>query len=452
MDDRQARVVVLGAGFGGLSFCQKLKHPRAHITLVDRQNHHLFQPLLYQVATAGLSAPDIAQPIRSILHDHPHLTVAMDTVEDIRLSENRVILKNETLTYDYLVMGLGGVTTYFGHPEWEAVAPGLKTLDDAVKIRREILLAFEKAETAPTREERERLMTIVVVGGGPTGVELAGAFAELAKHVLVRDFRHIDPSRTRIVVIEASPTILSHLPPHLAASGQRQLERMGVEIRTNTRVTDITQGCVHTSTGDIYAANIIWGAGVGATPLTQKLGVPIDRAGRIKILPDLSVPGFPNAFAVGDMVTLVDKNGVVVPGVSPAAMQEGKHVAKIIRDELDGLNSPRPAFGYFDKGTMATIGRSAAVAKVGDFEFTGFTAWLAWLVVHLIFLVGFRNKISVLFQWFYSYLTYRRGARIITGLSYRGSSSMTEAPEASAKPAQPAVPAGAPAQKAGSIA
>ena len=437
MDDRQARVVVLGAGFGGLSFCEKLRDPRAHITVVDRQNHHLFQPLLYQVATAGLSAPDIAQPIRSILHDHPHLTVTMDTVEDVRLAENRVILKNETLSYDYLVMALGGVTSYFGHPEWEAVAPGLKTLDDAVRIRREILLAFEKAEITSDPEERERLMTIVVVGGGPTGVELAGAFAELAKHVLIRDFRHIDPSRARIVIIEASPMILSHLPPELAMSGQRQLESMGVEIRTNTRVTAITEGCVETSTGRICAANIVWGAGVAATPITKKLGVPIDKAGRIKVLPDLSVPGFPNAFAVGDMASLVDVNGVVVPGVSPAAMQEGKHVAKMIRDELDGIKQPRPAFKYFDKGTMATIGRSAAVAKVRDFEFTGFTAWVAWLVVHLIFLLGFRNKISVLIQWFYSYLTYRRGARIITGMAYRGGSSLTEATKTPINPAPP---------------
>jgi NADH dehydrogenase len=442
MDDRLARVVVLGAGFGGLSFCQKLKHPRARITLVDRQNHHLFQPLLYQVATAGLSAPDIAQPIRSILHDHPNLNVVMDAVEEVRLAENRVVLKSETLEYDYLVMALGGVTSYFGHPEWEAVAPGLKTLDDAVRIRRQILLAFEKAEMATSREERERLMTIVVVGGGPTGVELAGAFAELAKHVLTRDFRHIDPSRARIVVIEASPTILSHLPRELALSGQRQLERMGVEIRTNTRVTAITEGCVETSGGRICAANIIWGAGVGATPLTKNLGVPIDRAGRIKVQPDLSVPGFPNAFAVGDMAAVIDANGVVVPGVSPAAMQEGKHVAKIIRDELDGDRNARRPFAYFDKGTMATIGRSAAVAKIGDFEFTGFTAWLAWLVVHLVFLVGFRNKISVLTQWFYSYITYRRGARIITGIDPRDEPTVAEVSKTSINPApQPAAAA-----------
>ncbi len=439
MEERQARVVVLGAGFGGLSFCQKLKHPGAHITLVDRQNHHLFQPLLYQVATAGLSAPDIAQPIRSILHDHPHLTVTMDTVKDVNLVEQRVTLEKETLEYDYLVMGLGGVTTYFGHPEWEALAPGLKNLDDAVKIRREILLAFEQAELTKDPVEREKLMTIVVVGGGPTGVELAGAFAELARHVLVRDFRHIDPSRARIILIEASPVILSHLPYELAASGQRQLERMGVEIRTNTRVTAITKGSVETTTGTIPTANIIWAAGVGATPLTKKLNVPLDRAGRIKVLPDLSIPGFPNAFAIGDMASLVDKNGLLVPGVSPAAMQEGRHVAKIIRDELDGLTLPRPAFAYFDKGTMATIGRSAAVAKLGDFEFTGFTAWLAWLVVHLIFLIGFRNRISVLLSWFYSYINYRRGSRIITGLSYRGEAPLTEVTKTPINPApQPA--------------
>jgi NADH:ubiquinone reductase (H+-translocating) len=448
MEERQARVVVLGAGFGGLSFCKKLTHARAHIILVDRQNHHLFQPLLYQVATAGLSAPDIAQPIRGILHDHPNLTVIMESVEDVQLAQNQVILKNETLTYDYLVMGLGGVTTYFGHPEWEAVAPGLKTLDDAVKIRREILLAFEKAETTVDPEERERLMTIVVVGGGPTGVELAGAFAELATHVLVRDFRRIDPSRARIVLIEASPVILSHLSPELAASGQRQLERMGVEIRTNTRVTAISEGCVETSTGRICAENIIWAAGVGASPLTKKLGVPLDRAGRIKVLPDLSVPGFPNAFAIGDMASLVDKNGILVPGVSPAAMQEGRHVAKIVRDELDGMRTPRPAFAYLDKGTMATIGRSAAVAKIRDLEISGFMAWLSWLFVHLIFLIGFRNKISVLVQWFYSYVTYRRGSRIITGLNLgRGGTTVSGTTKVAVNPA-PEAPRAAPAVKA----
>lgn len=417
MENRQARVLVLGGGFAGLSFCKAFKHPRAQVTLVDKQNHHLFQPLLYQVATAGLSAPDIAQPIRAILQDRPNLEVIMDCVEDIRPTENKVVLRGEVLEYDYLVLALGGVTSYFGHPEWESLAPGLKTLDDAMKIRREILMAFERAEMAETAEDRETLMTIVVVGGGPTGVELAGAFSELARNVLAKDFRNIDPSRARIILVESSGVILSHLPNELAESGQRQLERMGVEIRTNTRVTALSKGRVDTTSGVINAENVIWAAGVGASPLTRKLGAPMDRAGRIKVAPDLSVPGFPNIFAVGDIASLVDKNGVTVPGVSPAAMQEGRHVARIIQEELDGLSGARAPFAYFDKGTMATIGRSAAVAKIGELEISGFMAWLAWLFVHLIFLIGFRNKLSVLLQWFYSYVTYRRGSRIITGLN-----------------------------------
>lgn len=428
-DGDRVEVVVLGGGFGGLEFAKHLRHPHAHITLVDRQNHHLFQPLLYQVATAGLSAPDIAQPIRSILTDHPSLDVLMDSVEDIRLADNTVVLRNQTLHYDYLVMGLGGATTYFNHPEWEQIAPGLKTLDDAVRIRRDVLLAFEKAETTSTETDRERLMTIVVVGGGPTGVELAGAFAELANRVLAQDFRRIDPRKARVILIEASPVILSHLPFELASSGQRQLERLGVEIRVNTRVTALREGCVETTSGTICSENVIWAAGVGATPLTKKLGVPLDRAGRVKVAPDLSVPGFPNAFAIGDMASLVDANGLLVPGVSPAAMQEGRHVAKILAEEIDssGRKLSRPAFAYFDKGTMATIGRSAAVAKMGDFEISGFSAWVAWLMVHLIFLIGFRNKISVLLNWAYSYVAYRRGSRIITGMSFRQPPSVADA-------------------------
>lgn len=432
MENERARVVVLGGGFGGLTFCKHLRHPRARVTLVDRQNHHLFQPLLYQVATAGLSAPDIAQPIRAILRDHPSLEVLMDTVRDVRLAENTVVLQGQTLRYDYLVMALGGVTTYFGHPDWEPFAPGLKTLDDAVRIRRNVLLAFERAETASTPEERERLMTLVVVGGGPTGVELAGAFAELARHVLARDFRRIDPRKARVILIEASPVILSHLPDDLARRGQRQLERLGVEIRTNTRVTELSPGCVETTSGPICAENVLWAAGVGASPLTKKLGVELDRAGRVKVSPDFSIPGFPNAFAIGDMAALVDKNGVVVPGVSPAAMQGARHVARIISDSLDlpGASLPRPPFAYFDKGTMATIGRSAAVVKIKDLEISGFAAWVAWLGVHLIFLIGFRNKINVVLNWAYSYVAYRRGSRIITGLNLHP-------PEAAGRPVEP---------------
>src|ERR1043165_5954956 len=418
MEPAHKRIVVLGDGFGGLTFCQSFRHSNAQITLVDRQNHHLFQPLLYQVATAGLSAPDIAQPIRSILRDQPNVTVLLEEVKDINLTTRNVTLADKSLPYDYLVIALGGATTYFGHPEWEEFAPGLKSLDDALRIRREILLAFEKAETTSDPVERQKLMTIVVVGGGPTGVELAGAFAELARNVLHAEFRHIDPAKTRVILIEGSNVILNHLPPELAASAQRQLESMGVEVRASTRVTNMSKGRVETTGGVIDAANIVWAAGVGANSLTRGLGVELDRAGRIKVLPDLSLPGHPEAFAIGDIASVIQKNGTPVPGVSPAAMQMARHVAEIIRDDIESQIplDRRPAFNYWDKGTMATIGRSRAVAKIGHFEMSGYPAWLAWLFIHLIFLVGLRNKIAVLFNWFYSYLTYKRGARLITGL------------------------------------
>src|SRR5213592_1796033 len=300
-------VVVLGAGFGGLTFCQTFDHPDTRITLVDRQNHHLFQPLLYQVATAGLSAPEIAQPIRSILSDRPRVTVRLDSVVDFNLAEKKVFLEKNTLAYDYLVLALGGVTSYFGHPDWEQFAPGLKSLDDALRIRRHILLAFENAENATEVSEHDRLMTIVVVGGGPTGVELAGAFAELARHVLKSDFRRIDPTQARIVLIEAAPRILAHLSPELSASAQGQLESMGVDVRTNTKVKSITQSLVELEHGQVLGAeNIIWAAGVAANPLTSKLGVDLDRAGRVKVMPDLSLPGHPEVFAIGDMALALD--------------------------------------------------------------------------------------------------------------------------------------------------
>lgn len=420
METQNPHIVVLGAGFGGLTFCQTFNYPGARVTLVDRQNHHLFQPLLYQVATAGLSAPEIAQPIRSILSNQPNVTVLLDNVTDINFAEKKVALEKNTLDYHYLVLALGGVTSYFGHPEWEQFAPGLKSLDDALRIRREVLLAFEKAENTADQTEHDRLMTVVVVGGGPTGVELAGAFAELARHVLLNDFKRIDPSQARVILIEASPRILAQFPPELGDSARRQLEKMGVDVRINTKVKAITRGVVELENGRIEAENIIWAAGISASPLTKKLGVELDRAGRVKVNPDLSLPDHPEVFAIGDMASLVDANGKTVPGVSPAAMQMAQHAAKIITRELDsvGPRKPgRPAFRYWDKGSMATIGRSAAVAKIADFEFTGFPAWLAWLGVHLIFLVGFRNKLAVLLQWAYSYCAYKRGARIITGLS-----------------------------------
>jgi NADH dehydrogenase len=419
METKNPHIVVLGAGFGGLTFCQTFNHCAARVTLFDRQNHHLFQPLLYQVATAGLSASEIAQPIRSILSDQPNVTVLLDQVSGFDLAAKTVRLEGTTLTYDYLVIALGGCTSYFGHPEWEQFALGLKSLDDAMGIRRHILLAFEKAENASQPAEHDRWMTIVVVGGGPTGVELAGAFAELTRIVLQKDFKRIDPSQARVVMIEAMPRVLAQFSPELSASAERQLKALGVEVRTATKVKSINQGRVDLENGEtIFAENIIWAAGVSASPLTQTLGVELDRTGRVKVNPDLSVPGHPEVFAIGDMALVLGEDGKPVPGVSPAAMQMAKHIARLIETELaQGGKSPRPPFQYRDKGSMATIGRSAAVAKMGRFEFSGFPAWLAWLGVHLIFLIGFRNKVAVLWQWAYSYFTYKRGARIITGLS-----------------------------------
>jgi len=424
--DKQVHVVVLGAGFGGLTFAKGFRHPSARVTVVDRTNHHLFQPLLYQVATSGLAAPDIAQPIRSILAGRDDVTVLMDEVKSIDLKQRRAVLGGEELHYDYLVLALGGVTSYFGHPEWEQFAPGLKSLDDALRIRREVLLAFERAETTTDLELRRQLMTIVVVGGGPTGVELAGAFAELTRTVLVDDFRRIDPSQARVILVEGSPRILGHLPSELSRSAEDQLAALGVEIRANCKVKDVRRHEVRVEgpggPETIPAQNIIWAAGVGASPLTRSLSVELDRAGRVKVLPDLSVPAFPEVFAIGDLALVIDEDGKPVPGVSPAAMQMASHVTRMIERELErGPTVRRPEFRYWDKGTMATIGRSAAVAKVGAFEFSGLLAWLAWLFIHLLFLVGFRNKAGVLLHWLYSYCTYKRGARIVFGPAGDGS-------------------------------
>ncbi len=422
-EDKIPQIVVLGAGFGGLTFCQHFHHPTARVTLVDRTNHHLFQPLLYQVATAGLSAPEIAQPIRGILSERPNVTVLLGQVMDFDLGGQRVILEKSVLAYDYLVLATGGVTSYFGHPEWEQFAPGLKSLEDALRIRSRILLAFELAETEPNPARQAQLMTMAVVGGGPTGVELAGAFAELARHVLKRDFRNIDPRQARVLLLEAGPAILASFPSELSASALQQLQDLGVEVRTSARVKSLSQGRVELESGDIIeAGNIIWAAGISATPLTRKLGVELDRAGRVKVKADLSLPGRPEVFAIGDMAFVLQADGTPVPGVSPAAMQMARHVAKIIEDELElpPGQASRPAFQYWDKGTMATIGRTAAVAFIGKLRFSGFLAWLSWLFVHLIFLIGFRNKLAVLLNWAYSYLAYKRGARIIIGTPERG--------------------------------
>jgi NADH dehydrogenase len=417
MERKTPHVVVLGAGFGGLTFCQQFQNPEVRITLVDRTNHHLFQPLLYQVATAGLSTPEIAQPIRSILSDRKNVTVLLDQVVDLDLAKREVVLQTKKLPYDYLVLALGGRNNYFGHPEWEEFAPGLKTINDAVRIRSRVLMGFEKAENTDDVAERARLMTVIIIGGGPTGVELAGAFAELARHVLVRDFRHIDPTQANIILVEGGPRILSNLPEDLSESATRQLEKLGAHIRTGVQVKNIRKGVVELANGEVlHGENILWAAGVSATPLTQKLGVELDRAGRVKVNLDLSLPGHPEVFAIGDMAFVMQANGKPVPGVSPAAIQMAQHVAKIIEEEVAGINVIRAPFNYWDKGTMATIGRSKAVAQVGAIKLSGLTAWLAWLALHLVFLIGFRNKVAVMVDWMYSYFAYKRGARIITSV------------------------------------
>jgi len=400
-------------------FCKHFQMADARLTVVDRTNYHLFQPLLYQVAACGLSAPEIAQPIRSILSNRPDITVLLDKVTGFGLAQKQVFLGKNTLEYDYLVLALGSQTGYFGHPEWEQFAPGLKTLDDALRIRSRVLLAFEKAENELDAAERERLMTIIIIGGGPTGVELAGAFAELARTVLKRDFRRIDSTQARILLIEGSPFVLSNFPPELSESARRQLAALGVQVRTSTRVKNLRENEVELDSGEILrAGNILWAAGVSATALTKKLGVELDKAGRVKVHPDLSVPGHPEIFAIGDMALVLNGDGTLVPGVSPAAMQMGRHVARIIESEIrfGTGHALRLPFKYWDKGTMATIGRSAAVAWIGKLKISGLIAWLAWLFVHLLFLIGFRNKLAVLLQWTYSYFAYKRSARIITYL------------------------------------
>jgi NADH:ubiquinone reductase (H+-translocating) len=418
---RSARVVVIGAGFAGLNFCRRIDTRYAHVTLIDRQNHHLFQPLLYQVATAGLSAPDIAQPIRMLLRDRPNLTVLMAEVQTIDVAARCVVHDRGEVAYDYLIVAAGGRTSYFGRDEWAQYAPGLKSLDDAIEIRRRLLLAFECAETEEDPQRREELMTIVVVGAGPTGVELAGAFSELARDVLAQDFVRINPRRARVVLVDAAPRVLPPFPEECSRDALRQLQQLGVEVRTGLKVQDLKDGEIDLGEERIRAANIFWAAGVGGSPLGAQLGAEVDRGGRVAVLPDLTIPGHPEVFVLGDLVKLVDPKGQLVPGVAPAAMQMGRYAAQTVNQELaarDAGRSPpdRPAYVYRDKGTMATIGRSAAVAAIGKIRLSGFLAWLAWLFVHLMFLVGLRNKISVASQWIYSYLTFKRAARVITGI------------------------------------
>jgi NADH dehydrogenase len=409
-------IIILGGGFAGLACAKGLHDERFRVTLVDRWNHHLFQPLLYQVATGGLAMTEIAQPLRSILSERKNVTTIMNEVTRIDLDARQVHLKDRVLHYDFLVIALGAKTSFFGRTAWAEHTLGLKSLDDAMAIRKKVLLAFEKAESSDDPAEIERLLTMVVVGGGPTGVEMAGSLAELAQVVLKNDFRRIDPARARVHLIEAGPKLLPMFPGDLPEYTRKRLERMGVTVHLNCPVQDVGAGFVLAGGQRIESDLVVWGAGVEASEVTRTLaGIPLDRGGRIEVRPDLSLPGHPEVFAAGDIVSLTDKNGVRVPGVCPAAIQMGQFIAQTIQNEP--LSDSRPAFGYWDKGSMATIGRSAAVASFAGMQVRGFLAWLMWLFVHLLFLMGMRNRASVFLHWVWSYFTWQRGARVIQSTS-----------------------------------
>ena len=409
----QPRVVVVGAGFGGLNAARMLAREPVEITIVDRKNHHTFQPLLYQVATAGLSPGEIAAPIRSIFRGETNVLSLLEEVQNFDLDRRLVKTSEQDIPYDYLIVAAGATHAYFGHDEWQPYAPGLKTIEDALEIRRRVLLAFELAERQAVSGASSEPLHFVVVGAGPTGVELAGTLAEITQHVLAHEFRSIDPSRARILLLEGGPRVLPPYPEDLSRSAEEQLRRLGVEVRTSTMVTGIEPGVVRVGETRIVAAVILWAAGVAASPLGKKLGAPCDRAGRVLVEPDLSVPGHPEVFVIGDLAAVKDERGKMLPGVAPVAIQEGQHVASQIRSELRGES--RRNFRYWDKGSLATIGRAAAVAQFGRIHISGFVAWLSWLFIHIFFLIGFRNRLQVFIQWAWSYVTYERGARLITG-------------------------------------
>lgn len=409
------RVVVVGGGFGGIAAAKALAKAPVHVTLLDRSNHYLFQPLLYQVAMAGLAPNEIASPIRGVLRHIDNARVLLAEVTAVDLTARTVATREcMALEYDYLVLAPGAVNAYFGHDDWAHVAPGLKDLDDAVEIRRRVLLAFEAAERESDPVAQRRHLTFVVIGGGPTGVELAGAIAELATFVLARDFRSIKSDATRVVLIEGSPRVLGTFAPELSQHATQSLHEMGVEVLNNARVTAIDERGVAIGDQRIDASTVLWAAGVRASPLCERLGLPVDRAGRVKVEADCSVPGHPEVFVIGDAASLTPAGSEhALPGVSPVAMQQGRFVARMIQRSIE--KRERSPFVYVDKGSMATIGRRRAVASVGKLHLSGFIAWLAWLTVHIFYLIDFRNRVVVLFDWAWSYFTYQRGSRLITG-------------------------------------
>ena len=402
------RVVILGSGFGGLYAAKALKRAPAQITVVDRRNFHLFQPLLYQVATAALNPSDIAYPIRSVVAHQKNTNVILAEATAVDVERRVVKLVDGEVAYDYLIIATGATHSYFKHPEWARSAPGLKTIEDALEIRRRVLLAFESAERETDPDRERAWLTFVIVGGGPTGVELAGALSEIARQTMIRDFRRINPSSARVILIEGTDRVLPPYPPDLSKKAADQLRHLGVEVITGGLVTQVDDQSVSVGEMKIATRTVLWAAGVQGSPLARTLGVPLDRAGRVAVSPDLTLPGHPEVFVIGDLAAFEK-----VPGVAPAAIQEGKHAARNIMLAIAG--KPMRPFHYWDKGSLATIGRAAAVADFGRVHISGFAAWFSWLAVHIFFLIGFRNRLLVILQWAWAYLTYQRGARLITG-------------------------------------
>ena len=407
-------MVIVGAGFGGLYATRALKRTAVQITVVDRRNHHLFQPLLYQVATAGLSPGEIAYPIRAALRRQKNAQALLAEVTGVDLAARKLHFKDGGgIAYDYLILATGATDSYFGHDDWQPWALGLKSLEEALDIRRRILLAFERAERETDPARRQELLTFVLVGAGPTGVELAGAIAEIARHVMAEDFRSIDPRESRIILLEGGSRVLPAFPPELSAKAEAALTKMGVEVRTSSLVTAISRDAVMVGEHAIPTATTIWSAGVRASPLVKMLGVPVDRGGRVLVASDLTIPGHPEVFVIGDAAALLDGAGKPLPGVAPVAIQQGRHVARNIVRAAQG--KPLDPFHYFNKGNLATIGRAAGVADFGRLRLSGFVAWVTWLLVHIFFLIGFRNRLVVMFDWTWSYFFYGRAARLITG-------------------------------------
>jgi len=412
-DQERPQVVIVGGGFGGLEAAKALTHSAADVTLIDRQNHHCFQPLLYQVATAALSPADIAWPIRGILRRQRNVTVLMAAVTGVDTTNKRVLAGNHVFPYDYLVLATGATHSYFGHENWGTLAPGLKRIEDATEIRRRMLLAFEEAELSDSEAEQKKLLTFVIVGGGPTGVEMAGAFAEVAFKTLHPEFRRIEPRHSRIVLIEGGPRLLPSFPENLSHYAQQVLQRMGVEIMTGRVVSEVRPDGVDIGPERLDASTVVWAAGVVASPATQWLRAEHDRAGRVIVGPDLSVPGLPEVYVIGDTAAATDAGGRPVPGIAPAAKQMGRYVGRAIAARIAG-KQPLPRFTYRHAGDLAAIGRRAAVVKLGWLELTGFIGWLFWGLVHVYFLIGVRNRFVVAFTWLWNYLTFQRGARLIT--------------------------------------